>query len=225
MQHHYAAYGFWAPSVGNYTAFHLMDWDGTPEYKALLKIEEPYQYRKRFTMPKFIVNAAGDQFFLPDSSQFYFNDLPGVKYLRYVPNADHSLKGSDAYQTLLACYNAVINQLPLPQFTWTVEKDGTMPTTAELEDPSLATNLCYTRYRRATTNHRIAAQFLAATEEMSRPAIEGGAARPALTAGSGGVGADGAGAEGAAADGAGAGDWPPAAIAEQAVTGGASDRW
>jgi len=25
-----------------------------------------------------------DQFFPPDSSQFYFNDLPGVKYLRYV---------------------------------------------------------------------------------------------------------------------------------------------
>jgi PhoPQ-activated pathogenicity-related protein len=126
MQHHYAAYGFWAPSVGNYTAFHLMDWDGTPEYKALLKIEEPYQYRKRFTMPKFIVNAAGDQFFLPDSSQFYYNDLPGVKYLRYVPNADHSLKGSDAYQTLLACYNAIINKLPLPQFSWTLEKDGSL---------------------------------------------------------------------------------------------------
>ena len=101
-------------------------WDGTPEYKALLKIEEPYQYRKRFTMPKFIVNAAGDQFFLPDSSQFYYNDLPGVKYLRYVPNADHSLKGSDAYQTLLACYNAIINKLPLPQFTWTLEKDGSL---------------------------------------------------------------------------------------------------
>ena len=126
MLHHYAAYGFWAPSVGNYTAFHLINWNDTPEYKALLKIEEPYQYRQRFTMPKFIVNAAGDQFFLPDSSQFYFNDLPGVKYLRYVPNADHSLKGSDAYETLLACYNAVINQLPLPQFSWTLEKDGSM---------------------------------------------------------------------------------------------------
>jgi PhoPQ-activated pathogenicity-related protein len=84
MLHHYNAYGFWAPSVGNYTAFHIMDWNDTPEYQALLKIEEPYQYRQRFTMPKFIVNAAGDQFFLPDSSQFYFNDLPGVKYLRYV---------------------------------------------------------------------------------------------------------------------------------------------
>ena len=126
MLHHYAAYGFWAPSIGDYTAFRIMDWNGTPEYHALMKIEEPYQYRHRLTMPKFIVNASGDQFFLPDSSQFYFNDLPGVKYLRYVPNADHSLKGSDAYETLQACYSAILNHSPLPQFSWTLEKDGSM---------------------------------------------------------------------------------------------------
>jgi len=129
MLHHYGAYGFWAPSVGDYTAFHIMDWNGTPENKALMRIEEPYQYRRRFTMPKFIINASGDQFFLPDSSQFYFNDLPGVKYLRYVPNADHSLKGSDAYQTLQACYNAVLYHLPLPQFSWTLEKGGAIRVT------------------------------------------------------------------------------------------------
>jgi PhoPQ-activated pathogenicity-related protein len=131
MLHHYAAYGFWAPSIGDYTAFRIMDWNGTPEYKALMKIEEPYEYRKRLTMPKFIINASGDQFFLPDSSQFYFNDLPGVKYLRYVPNADHSLKGSDAYRTLLACYNAVLNSLPLPEYSWTLEKNGSMRVTTK----------------------------------------------------------------------------------------------
>jgi PhoPQ-activated pathogenicity-related protein len=124
MMHHYAAYGFWAPSIGDYSAFRIMDWNGTPEYRALMKIEEPYQYRQRLTMPKFIINASGDQFFLPDSSQFYFNDLPGVKYLRYVPNADHSLKGSDAYQTLLACYEAIISNRALPRFSWILEKDG-----------------------------------------------------------------------------------------------------
>ena len=131
MLHHYAAYGFWAPSIGDYNAFKIMDWNGTPEYRALMKIVEPYQYRKRFTMPKFIMNASGDQFFLPDSSQFYFNDLPGVKYLRYVPNADHSLKGSDAYETLEACYNAVLNNVPLPQFSWTLEKDGAIRVTTK----------------------------------------------------------------------------------------------
>ena len=43
-----------------------------------------------------------------------------------MPNADHSLRGSDAYETLLACYRAVINQVPLPQFSWTLEKDGSI---------------------------------------------------------------------------------------------------
>jgi PhoPQ-activated pathogenicity-related protein len=131
MLHHYAGYGFWAPSIGDYTAFRIMDWNGTPEYRALMKIEEPFQYRDRFTMPKFLINACGDQFFLPDSSRFYFNDLPGVKYLRYVPNADHSLKGSDASQTLLACYHAVINRLPLPRFAWTLGADGALRVTTQ----------------------------------------------------------------------------------------------
>lgn len=133
MFHHYAAYGFWAPSIGDYTAFRIMDWNGTPEYRALMKIVEPYEYRDRFTMPKFIINASGDQFFLPDSSQFYFKDLPGVKYLRYVPNADHSLKGSDALETLLASYHAILNQVPLPQFSWTVEPDRSLRVTAKTQ--------------------------------------------------------------------------------------------
>ena len=69
----------------------LLDRLNTPEFKALMRIEEPYQYRDRLTMPKLILNASGDQFFLPDSSQFYFDGLRGEKHLRYVPNADHSL--------------------------------------------------------------------------------------------------------------------------------------
>ena len=61
-----------------------------------MRIEDPYFYRDRLTMPKYVVNAGGDQYFPPDSSKFYFDDLVGPKYLRYVPNADHSLRGSDA---------------------------------------------------------------------------------------------------------------------------------
>lgn len=131
LMHHYGAYGFWAPAIGDYSAFRIMDWTGTPELRALMKIEDPYEYRDRLTMPKFMINASGDQFFLPDSSQFYFNDLPGVKYLRYVPNADHSLKGSDAYETLATCYSAVLHQAHLPQFGWTLEKDGSIRVTTK----------------------------------------------------------------------------------------------
>jgi PhoPQ-activated pathogenicity-related protein len=124
--HHFEAYGFYAPAVGDYVREKIMDWNGTPEYRALMKIEEPFEYRQRLDLPKFIINATGDQFFLPDSSQFYFKELPGVKYLRYVPNAEHSLRGSDAWMTLLGAYTAIVKGSKLPEFSWTFEGPGVL---------------------------------------------------------------------------------------------------
>jgi PhoPQ-activated pathogenicity-related protein len=126
FKHHYRAYGFWAPAVGDYTQMGLMDVMDKPRYKDLMKIEEPYEYRGRLTMPKYIVNSTGDQFFLPDSSQFYFDDLVGDKYLRYVPNTAHSLDDSDAPQGFLAWYAAIVYGQPIPKISWTFEKDGSI---------------------------------------------------------------------------------------------------
>lgn len=130
MLHHFQAYGFFAPAVGNYTEQGIMDWLGTPEMKALQRIEDPFFYKDRLNLPKLIINACGDQFFLPDSSQFYFDQLPGEKYLRYVPNADHSLRGSDAYETLAAWQWATVNGRKLPKVGWTRQADGTVRVTA-----------------------------------------------------------------------------------------------
>jgi PhoPQ-activated pathogenicity-related protein len=118
--HHFQTYGFYAPAVRDYEAHGIMNWQGTPEYRKLMEIVDPYEYRERFTMPKFIINATGDQFFLPDSSQFYFHDLPGPKYLRYVPNADHSLRGTDAVETIAACFQAVLMKSTLPRLSWEI---------------------------------------------------------------------------------------------------------
>ena len=137
--HHYRAYGFWAPSVGDYFREGVMDRTQTPEYQQLLDIVGPYSYRERYAMPKFIVNAAGDQFFLPDSSQFYFDDLPGEKYLRYVPNTDHSLEDSDALESLTAFYHALVNGVARPRFNWSFEADGAIR--VESEDKPTAVKL------------------------------------------------------------------------------------
>jgi PhoPQ-activated pathogenicity-related protein len=131
FEHHWKVYGFWAPAVQDYVESGVMDWTGTPQYKALLAEVEPYSYRDRLTMPKYLVQAAGDQFFLPDSSRFYFDDLKGEKYLRYVPNTDHSLKGSDARESMLAFYDAFLRGAPRPKFTWSFEKNGDIRVTAK----------------------------------------------------------------------------------------------
>jgi PhoPQ-activated pathogenicity-related protein len=123
---HFCSYGFWAPALGDYDRHKIHERMDTPQYAALLRIVDPYFYRERLTMPKFIVNAAGDQYFPPDSSKFYFDDLPGSKFLRYVPNADHSLRGSDAQESILAFYQAILKGTLLPKFTWKIQPDGSI---------------------------------------------------------------------------------------------------
>jgi PhoPQ-activated pathogenicity-related protein len=129
--HHWRAYGAWSEAVKDYVEHGIMDWMGTREFRALMKIEEPYEYRDRLTMPKLLLNASGDQFFLPDSSQFYFDDLRGEKYLRYVPNASHSLEKSDALETLHAFYSTVVRDTPRPDVRWTFERDGSIKVVAK----------------------------------------------------------------------------------------------
>jgi PhoPQ-activated pathogenicity-related protein len=77
-------------------------------------------------MPKFVVNSSGDQYFPPDSSKFYFGDLKGVKYLRYVPNTKHNLQKSDAMQSVLAFYMSILKGSHLPEFSWKVQPDGSI---------------------------------------------------------------------------------------------------
>jgi PhoPQ-activated pathogenicity-related protein len=129
--HHYRAYGAWSDAVKDYTQQGIMDWMGTPQFRALMKIEEPYEYRDRLTMPKFMLNASGDQFFLPDSSRFYFDDLRGEKHLRYEPNASHSLDKTDALDNLQAFYALIVKDAPRPQIKWTFERDGSIKVVAK----------------------------------------------------------------------------------------------
>jgi PhoPQ-activated pathogenicity-related protein len=115
----------------------VIDWMLTPENKKLMEIEEPYEYRDRLKLPKYIVNATGDQFFVPDSAQFYWRDLEGEKYLRYEPNADHSLRNTDALPSMVAFFQTVIQDKPRPQFDWRLENDGSIRVTAK-DTPSEA---------------------------------------------------------------------------------------
>lgn len=129
FEHHYRAYGFYSPAVKDYEDLGIMKRNGTPEFHKLMQIEEPYEYRDRLTLPKYIINSAGDQYFLPDSSRFYFDDLLGEKYLRYVPNTDHSLKNSDARQGLIAFYDAFLRKQTRPKLFWKFEDDGSIRVT------------------------------------------------------------------------------------------------
>jgi PhoPQ-activated pathogenicity-related protein len=132
MRHHAAAYGFYTEAVGDYMRHRIMQRMNDPRMKQLHDIEDPYVYRDRLTIPKYIVNASGDEFFCPDSSQFYYEGLKGEKHLRYVPNASHSLRGSDALESIVAFYQTVLAGKERPKYSWSFEKDGSIRVRTEM---------------------------------------------------------------------------------------------
>jgi PhoPQ-activated pathogenicity-related protein len=124
FQHHWRAYGEWSPAIQEYVDEEIMKWQFSSEFARMLEVVDPYSYIDSLDMPKYIVNAASDEFFLPDSWQFYWEDLPGPKSLRYVPNAGHSMEETDASENLIAYYDMVLNDMEIPEFRWTAEANG-----------------------------------------------------------------------------------------------------
>ncbi len=124
FQHHWQSYGFWAPAVDDYVREGIMDWQGSKEYDRLLEITEPFSFIDQYDMPKLLISASGDQFFLPDSWQFYWDDLKGEKHLQYVPNSGHDVRETDALQNMISFYASILDDIPRPKYDWGVTEMG-----------------------------------------------------------------------------------------------------
>lgn len=131
------SYGEFNEVYSNYNSRNVLDRFRTREGQELISVVDPYEYRDRVTIPKYIVNVSGDQFFPPDSSLFYINDLAGESLLRYVPNTDHSGSNGgfeNAMSGLLAWYQRIVLNVPRPSISWHKNDNNTLSVT--VSDPS-----------------------------------------------------------------------------------------
>lgn len=95
LEHTYQTFGkSWPLAFYDYHHEGITRQRDTENFAKLLKIEDPLSYldsayAERLSIPKYIVNASSDDFFVPDNTDFYFDQLPGPKALRVAPNASH----------------------------------------------------------------------------------------------------------------------------------------
>lgn len=122
------------PALRDYKAEGITDSIESKEFANLMEIEDPFtyinlsQYSKQASIPKYIINTSGDDFYAPDSSKFYFNQLKGDNYIRYLPDAMHYLAGnpiSDYLNNMKLLNEAIsnylyfhINNISLPNVSW-----------------------------------------------------------------------------------------------------------
>jgi len=123
FNHHWRCYGDWSPAVGDYVTEGIMNYINTEEFSQLLNIVGPYSFREQLTIPKLLINATCDEFFVTDSWKFYWNDLKGNSYLQYVPNSGHGLQGAYQPISLISFYYATIADATIPEFNWNISGD------------------------------------------------------------------------------------------------------
>jgi PhoPQ-activated pathogenicity-related protein len=128
-RHHWEAMGYFSPALKDYVENGLIpDQIGKPGLKAVNEIEDPLNYRDRpsMKMPKYIINAVGDEYFPPDNTKYSYHLLPQTKRLRMIPNSKHSTAGTDINESMTAFYAAILNHTPIPDYSWSVGKDGAL---------------------------------------------------------------------------------------------------
>eukprot|EP01103_Thecamoeba_quadrilineata_P002891 TRINITY_DN12743_c0_g1_i1.p1 TRINITY_DN12743_c0_g1~~TRINITY_DN12743_c0_g1_i1.p1 ORF type:complete len:491 (+),score=55.56 TRINITY_DN12743_c0_g1_i1:32-1504(+) len=121
------SYGEWTFAFEPYCQEGVPGQLNHPDWFDLVALIDPVVFRDRLTMPKYVICATGDEFFMPQSPLFFWNDLRGEKYLRMVPNAEHSMAGhaEDVMYSVVQFMEAIIHSNPIPNYDWQISADGT----------------------------------------------------------------------------------------------------
>lgn len=122
MKHQLDTWGKYSEQIIDYTSKGLIKprSEESPRDAQLRRMMDPYTYRKQLTLPKLLINATNDRYWVLDATNQYWDGLVGPKYLLQVPNAGHSLRGGreSALSTLAAFYQHMATSTPLPTLKW-----------------------------------------------------------------------------------------------------------
>lgn len=114
------------------------DFLSSPQGSLFLNITDAISYVKLFKgLPKLIVNAGNDDFFIPDHTRLWWPSLPNPKWNLMLPNSGHIVGGSAVLQVAPAIgvfLSGVMSNKTnlLPKLNWTIDATGAI--TAELHD-------------------------------------------------------------------------------------------
>lgn len=127
LHHHFRSLGGWSFPLEKFQLLNITGHLDSPNMQKLLSVTDPFAYKDRLTMPKLIICASGDEFFLLDDSHYFLEQLPGLTYLRMIPNTNHAVIGH-ALSTMLTIKGFLLNILeraPFPTIKWSLSQNET----------------------------------------------------------------------------------------------------
>ena len=151
MPHQLKSFGRYSEQIVDYEERKLLPLPDTKVGRKLWSMVDPWVYRETLTLPKMLIHGTNDPYWSQDSTNIYWDDLKGEKYLCYVANAGHGLRPEEtpnvegtkkdpfqmqAVNTLAAFSRHIILEKAMPKLTWKHSDDGAMAKLAVESDTS-----------------------------------------------------------------------------------------
>ncbi|MGI0119282.1 PhoPQ-activated protein PqaA family protein [Zooshikella sp. RANM57] len=129
LTHIYKSLEEWPAAFRDYVKQGVTDRIETPAFSKLMEIEDPLsymsdkQFKSRLSIPKYIINASSDDFFVPDSLNQYIEQLPGENTIRITANQRHYIDFNVAGKALKDYYKMIVTDAPRPVIQWNASND------------------------------------------------------------------------------------------------------
>ena len=123
----YKSLGGWTFAFGSYYTENITSYVDSPQLTLMQKQVDPYFYRDRLDMPKLVINAAGDEFFLVDDSHQYRKGMQEPYYVAMYPNREHGtieISAPSILNSVVSMTLANRDDLPLPEISWEYGEDS-----------------------------------------------------------------------------------------------------
>jgi len=115
------SWGEFSEQIQDYTSKGLVKLENESELETRLRVMmDPHTYHREVEIPKLMVIATNDRYWVLNSLNIYWDDLLGPKHVSYVPNTGHYLSGQlvPVMKTISAFFKRVVAEQPMPAFEW-----------------------------------------------------------------------------------------------------------
>lgn len=126
MDHQIATWGKYSEQIEDYERKGLIKHLKEDPDFPLWRWVDPWFYRANLSLPKLVINGTNDRYWTVDALNQYWDDLPGQKHIRLVPNAGHGLEGGreGAIATLGVFFQHCAEGKSCPSIDWKHETAG-----------------------------------------------------------------------------------------------------
>ncbi|EGC33392.1 hypothetical protein DICPUDRAFT_80848 [Dictyostelium purpureum] len=117
------SYGNWSFALQDYMNHNVTKFLYTKYFEKVTEIIDPINYIKSLKkVNKLVILGTADEFFIPDSTKFFYSKLKGETKLALFANTNHGgILKQEVANTIVNFYNLTSTKAKMPQFSWSID--------------------------------------------------------------------------------------------------------